>query len=201
MWYSIKLELQYLETHRGWRGSKGDWRGNRDIREQNSTVSEKPEGWVKCCWEAVSDKESVQLLSRVRLCSPMDCSMPGFPVHHQLPELNHSQKQWVCILVFSLLKMYSAHPYSSMCLSPSHVWLFVTLDYSLPCSSVHGILQARILEYWLPFSSPGDLPDPETNSGSPILQVDSLLWATREASYLSIVPFNPYLWLFLVLLS
>ena len=86
MWYSIKLELQYLETHRGWRGSKGDWRGNRDIREQNSTVSEKPEGWVKCCWEAVSDKESVQLLSRVRLCSPMDCSMPGFPVHHQLLE-------------------------------------------------------------------------------------------------------------------
>ena len=24
------------------------------------------------------------------LCDPMDCSMPGFPVHHQLPELtNH----------------------------------------------------------------------------------------------------------------
>ena len=20
------------------------------------------------------------------LCDPMDCSMPGFPVHHQLPE-------------------------------------------------------------------------------------------------------------------
>ena len=30
---------------------------------------------------------SVQSLSRVRLCDPMDCSMPGFPVHHQLPEL------------------------------------------------------------------------------------------------------------------
>ena len=30
---------------------------------------------------------SVQLLSHVRLCHPMDCSMPGFPVHHQLPEL------------------------------------------------------------------------------------------------------------------
>ena len=27
---------------------------------------------------------SVQLLNRVRLCNPMDCSMPGFPVHHQL---------------------------------------------------------------------------------------------------------------------
>ena len=29
---------------------------------------------------------SVQSLSRVRLCNPMNCSMPGLPVHHQLPE-------------------------------------------------------------------------------------------------------------------
>ena len=25
--------------------------------------------------------------SGLTLCNPMDCSMPGFPVHHQLPEL------------------------------------------------------------------------------------------------------------------
>ena len=31
---------------------------------------------------------SVQSLSRVlTLCGPMDCSTPGFPVHHQLLEL------------------------------------------------------------------------------------------------------------------
>ena len=29
---------------------------------------------------------SVQSLSHVWLCNPMDCSTPGFPVHHQLPE-------------------------------------------------------------------------------------------------------------------
>ena len=29
----------------------------------------------------------VQSLSRVWLCDFTDCSMPGFPVHHQLPEL------------------------------------------------------------------------------------------------------------------
>ena len=29
---------------------------------------------------------SVQLLSRVRLCNRMNCSTPGLPVHHQLPE-------------------------------------------------------------------------------------------------------------------
>ena len=31
--------------------------------------------------------QSVQLLSCVQLCDAMDCSMPGFPVHHQLLEL------------------------------------------------------------------------------------------------------------------
>ena len=33
---------------------------------------------------------SVQSLSRVRLCDTMDCSMPGFPVHHQLLELTQT---------------------------------------------------------------------------------------------------------------
>ena len=39
---------------------------------------------------------------------------------------------------------------------------------SSPGSSVHGILQVRILE-WLPFSSPGDLPDPGMEPTSPAL--------------------------------
>ena len=33
------------------------------------------------------------------------------------------------------------------------------MDRSLPGSSVHGIFQARVLE-WMPFPSPVDLPDP-----------------------------------------
>ena len=39
---------------------------------------------------------SVQSLGGVRLFDPMDCSMPGFPVHHQLPELaqTHVHCQW-----------------------------------------------------------------------------------------------------------
>ena len=51
------------------------------------------------------------------------------------------------------------------------------LGCSSPGSSVHGILQARILE-WLPCPSPGDLPDPgiePTSPVSPALQADSLL--------------------------
>ena len=41
------------------------------------------------------------------------------------------------------------------------------MDYSLPGSSVHGILQARILE--LPFPSSEDLPDPGIELVSPAL--------------------------------
>ena len=29
------------------------------------------------------------------LCDPMDCSMPGLPVHHQLPELAQTHAHWV----------------------------------------------------------------------------------------------------------
>ena len=45
------------------------------------------------------------------------------------------------------------------------------VDYSLPGSSVHEILQARILE-WVAYV--GNLPDPGVKLGSPVLQVDSL---------------------------
>ena len=46
------------------------------------------------------------------------------------------------------------------------------MDYSPPGSSVHGILQARVLE-WVA-SPPGDLPDPEIKPKSLALQADSL---------------------------
>ena len=38
---------------------------------------------------------SVQLLSPVRLCDPMNCSTPGLPVHHQLPESTQIRVHWV----------------------------------------------------------------------------------------------------------
>ena len=37
----------------------------------------------------------VQLLSRVGLCNPMDCSMPGFPVFHYLPDFAQTHVHWV----------------------------------------------------------------------------------------------------------
>ena len=48
-----------------------------------------------------------------------------------------------------------------------------SMDFSPPGSSVHGISQARKLE-WVA-SSPGDLPDPGIEPASPALQAGSLL--------------------------
>ena len=36
--------------------------------------------------------------SCLTLCDPMDCSMPGFPVHHQLPELAQTHGQRVGVM-------------------------------------------------------------------------------------------------------
>jgi len=46
------------------------------------------------------------------------------------------------------------------------------MDCSLPASSVHGILQARILEK---VPTPGDFPNPGIEPRSPALQAESLL--------------------------
>ena len=50
--------------------------------------------------------------------------------------------------------------------------LWDPMDCSPPGSSVHGTFQAGILE-WLPFPSPGDLPNPGIKPSSPALQADT----------------------------
>ena len=61
--------------------------------------------------------------------------------------------------------MYSITSVTSNCLQPK--------DHSLPGSSVHGIFQARILE-WVAMPTPGDLSDPEIKPVSPRSKADSL---------------------------
>ena len=53
---------------------------------------------------------SVQLLSHVQLCDSMDCSMPGFPVHHQLLEL----AQIHVSRVGDAIQLRPSHPLSSL---------------------------------------------------------------------------------------
>ena len=48
------------------------------------------------------------------------------------------------------------------------------MDCGPPGSSAHEIFQARILEWVALFLSPGYLPNPGIEPGSPVLQADSL---------------------------
>ena len=55
----------------------------------------------------------------------------------------------------------------------SRVGLFATVWTVVRQAHFHRIFQARILE-WLPFPTPGDLPNPGIKPVSPALQADSL---------------------------
>ena len=47
-------------------------------------------------WEVFSSVQfSSVAQSSPTLCNPMDCSIPGFPVHHQLLELTQTHIHWV----------------------------------------------------------------------------------------------------------
>ena len=45
-----------------------------------------------CC---ISVQFSLVTQSCTTLCDPMDCSTPGLPVHHQLPEFTQTHVHWV----------------------------------------------------------------------------------------------------------
>ena len=69
----------------------------------------------------------------------------------------------------------------------NHVWLCDPIDCSPPASSVHGVFQARILE-WLPFPPPGDLPNPG------IEPVSLVSPALAGCFFTSLPPGSPYTW-------
>ena len=72
-------------------------------------------------------------------------------------------------------RTYFADPDFSLSMCAQSLWSCLTLgdpvDCSLPGSSVHAILKARLLE-WLPCPPAGDLPDPGIKwlqEGGPLL--------------------------------
>ena len=45
--------------------------------------------------------------SCLTVCDPVDCSMPGFPVLHHLPELAHTHAHWVSEAIQSYCRLLS----------------------------------------------------------------------------------------------
>ena len=94
--------------------------------------------------------------SRPTLSDPIDCSLPGSPVHGILQART---LEWI-VISFSIDKAWSEWSEVAQ-LCPT---LCDPMNCSLPGSSIHGIFQARIQ-----FPSAGRLPDPGIEPGSPAL--------------------------------
>ena len=69
------------------------------------------------------------------LCNPMDCSMPDFPVHHQIPEFTQTHVHWVD----------DAINYLILCLP---LLLLPSIFPSIRVLSNESILHIRWPKYW-----------------------------------------------------
>ena len=78
---------------------------------------------------------SVPSLSRVRLCDPMDCSTPGFPVHH------HSQS------LLKLMTIESVMPSNHLTLC-NPLTLLLSVFPSIRVFSNESVLRVRWTKYW-----------------------------------------------------
>ena len=87
----------------------------------------------KICYSSVQFSSVAQ--SCPTLCEPMDCSTPGFPVHHQLQELAQTHVHRVSDTI------QPSHPLSPLLLPPS-------IFPSIKVFSNESVLHIRWPKYW-----------------------------------------------------
>ena len=116
---------------------------------------------------------------RPTLCDPMDCSKPGFPVHHQLPELAQTHVHWVGDVIKPSHSLSSPSPAAFnlsqhqglfQWLSSSHQVAKV-LELQLQQQSFQWIFRTDFLYNWLVWS-PCSLRDSQESSQT--LQLKSI---------------------------
>ena len=144
-------------------------------------------------------------------CNSVDCNLPGSSVHGILQARilewvampfsrgSSQPRDWIhcllCLLHWQMHSLQLSHqgiPHSSFSsvqfssvqfssVAQSCLTLCDPMDYSLPRSSVHGILQARILEWVaISFSRGSSRPRDQTQV-SRIVGRCFTIWTTREA--------------------
>ena len=100
------------------------------------------------CMKVKSESEVTQ--SCLTLSDPMDCSLPGSSIHVIFQARVLEWGAILCGTFHGVNVQQFTHPHTDVCSCPV-VQLCLTLfdltDYSPPGSSVHGIFQARILEW------------------------------------------------------
>ena len=78
---------------------------------QGMELTHRALGWA---WYFYHSDSSVQFSSVTQscptLCNPMDCSMPGLPVYHQLLEFTQTHVHWVCDAIQPSHSLFSPSP-------------------------------------------------------------------------------------------
>ena len=65
---------------------------------------------IQNIWRTHPDQFSSAAQSRPTLCNPIDRSIPGFPVHNQLPELAQTHVHWVGVATHPSHHLLSPFP-------------------------------------------------------------------------------------------
>ena len=97
-----------------------------------------------CCW--------VTQLGPT-LCDPMDCIMPGFPVHHQLPEFTQTHVHWVSEAIQPSHPLLSPFP-PAFNLSQHQGQFFASGGQSIGVSASASVLPMNIQD-WFPLRLTG----------------------------------------------
>ena len=164
-------------------GPAGDGAGRGLISTLALKSLWKPHSFILCRWDLrkvywilalfpsyheFSRNASVSEILNIYFCNSENLSQVSWP------------QLWAFLLACDLLYFFSLVPCMRACVHAQSLQSCPTLcsfiDWSLPSSSVRGILQARILE-WVDTPSP-DLSNPGIEPTSPVfplLQADSLL--------------------------
>ena len=111
--------------------------------------------------ESFKDRMLVQFNSVTQFCptlfDPMDCSMPGFPVHHQLPDLAQTQcpTSWWCHPAI----LSSAIPFSYLQSSPASRSFQMSQFFALGGQDIGASTSASVLpmntQDWFPLGWTG----------------------------------------------
>ena len=119
-------------------------------------------------------------MSHLTLRDPMNCSTPGFPVLHYLPEFAQAHVHWVN----DAIQPSHPHPFSCPQSFPASgsfpmSWLFAWGRQSIGNSA--PVLPSNYHVISLVMSDPGDLPSQGIETMSPTLQVDSYCLSHQES--------------------
>ena len=91
--YSVNTSMMWLIVHST---VCKNWRCNKlSLNCHSSTDTKSPRSLYLICMLRGQVQFSSVAQSCLTLCDPMDCSTPGLPVHHQLPEFTQIRVHWV----------------------------------------------------------------------------------------------------------